>query len=818
MSDFYSSFWHTLRSEALTKLSSGKPCSSENFPVPMPQAPCISTVLPVSRPACFDISEFGPVDRTSTISTPDVVKERKKNFVPLADQTPFSETLVKAIGQKNTSFINGLDDVFLIHDIFVSLIEDEASRQFQAGRQPISKLTALYEDGQLVCQVYCDFRGKVSGTVRGQQVTSWVDAIRIAFNVPVRTATLILGRMLGLNCENLTKSTSRQHSAELAAIGRVDVDIATSFTFGKGEVVRLKHRADIFGHAGQLIGAFILYEGEVSSFCLLTSVARGRLALGESLPSAHWLFEHNFDRYPKASVVMFLDARCAIKGEEILQGYRYYNPSEFFLTSHLGTDLKILPWDYFWGRDVVIVPGPTKYSLASVGAYCKFLEGSGARSIRIHCGCIVHERLAAENIDELTLSAEEQALLRQIVCLDDFESPIRGIESILENAISFDEYITWGKNLGVFKISHQDKTIFSSCDVANTQSTTLTELLNTSPAAKSNLSLEAVFGAMTMLYGVSNIGKSRVLAKMALSLASGEDFLGLDAMQSNHICYINAEYGPEGALNDLRLAGAECLPEACSNIEVFDIPQDKPVVASILECVKRHKSDFLVFDTPQAIFTKMASGQTRELVELFHALKDIGCRIIFSHHTGKDESTHLGSQNLINLTSTVIKIEQNDADRQDLFKRQQANTPAGDYIRATLNLEKWKQGAFRPKLTFSTFQGRWNLVAGSWAQPKRQETAITDEIENNETPSTTTVSETENAIDNEPELTEEERLVFNEATRKGKISTSGVKELLACGDTKAREVLSSLASKKGLECVGQGRGTHYRIAENVIGV
>lgn len=40
--------------------------------------------------------------------------------------------------------------------------------------------------------------------------------------------------------------------------------------------------------------------------------------------------------------------------------------AEIIITDHLGTDLSVLPWNYFYGHGVVLVPAPTTECMAMV--------------------------------------------------------------------------------------------------------------------------------------------------------------------------------------------------------------------------------------------------------------------------------------------------------------------------------------------------------------------------------------------------------------------------------------------------------------------
>ena len=96
------------------------------------------------------------------------------------------------------------------------------------------------------------------------------------------------------------------------------------------------------------------------------------------------------DRHPFAKVLFCQDMRTALAHQRLLEQTRGYNPAEIIVTAHLGSDLSILPWSYFYGHDVVFVPAPTKVCMAMVKLYRGYITGAQAKSFRVYKGFLLH--------------------------------------------------------------------------------------------------------------------------------------------------------------------------------------------------------------------------------------------------------------------------------------------------------------------------------------------------------------------------------------------------------------------------------------------
>ena len=61
-----------------------------------------------------------------------------------------------------------------------------------------------------------------------------------------------------------------------------------------------------------------------------------------------------------------------------------YDPAEDgIVTTHLGIDLAVLPWDVLYSHPVTLVPSPTKHDMAMAKGYKNKLKGIAATNFRI---------------------------------------------------------------------------------------------------------------------------------------------------------------------------------------------------------------------------------------------------------------------------------------------------------------------------------------------------------------------------------------------------------------------------------------------------
>lgn len=384
--------------------------------------------------------------------------DNAKVLIPLSGTNSFSKAFSTALGTANTTNISDLRDDQVLVSFFKAFLERVASCQFRSGRnkhlQEIMNINEGWNrDGMTVSgELGTDneLRWSLnSGITKG---TSWTRLLRCLFNLSRMDAIATLANILGISFENFYQLSSEKHAAELNGRALQSEDVPAILNIEGGSVVILKEKTYTYGNAGQTIGAILLFRWNDIDFCLPATVCRGELSMGKCKPTAHFFNQHLMDRHPFAKVLFCQDMRTALAHQRLLEQTRGYNPAEIIVTAHLGSDLSILPWSYFYGHDVVFVPAPTKVCMAMVKLYRGYITGAQAKSFRVYKGFLLHSSPNSDLNDHVGDIPEGEArLLREAVLLDTVEQPLRLAQRVIREAVSFDEYLAFGRLLGIFE-------------------------------------------------------------------------------------------------------------------------------------------------------------------------------------------------------------------------------------------------------------------------------------------------------------------------------------------------------------------------------
>ena len=364
--------------------------------------------------------------------------DNAKVLIPLSGTNSFSKAFSTALGTANTTNISDLRDDQVLVSFFKAFLERVASCQFRSGRnkhlQEIMNINEGWNrDGMTVSgELGTDneLRWSLnSGITKG---TSWTRLLRCLFNLSRMDAIATLANILGISFENFYQLSSEKHAAELNGRALQSEDVPAILNIEGGSVVILKEKTYTYGNAGQTIGAILLFRWNDIDFCLPATVCRGELHMGKCKPTAHFFNQHLMDRHPFAKVLFCQDMRTALAHQRLLEQTRGYNPAEIIVTAHLGSDLSILPWSYFYGHDVVFVPAPTKVCMAMVKLYRGYITGAQAKSFRVYKGFLLHSSPNSDLNDHVGDIPEGEArLLREAVLLDTVEQPLRLAQRVI---------------------------------------------------------------------------------------------------------------------------------------------------------------------------------------------------------------------------------------------------------------------------------------------------------------------------------------------------------------------------------------------------
>lgn len=783
-----------------------------------------------------------------------------KELITLADDSYFSVEFDKAIGVVNMTDINCIDDQRISTEIFASLCEQEAWHYMTCGH--IGHAGSVEVQTQIGC-----FKASAdsTGTLRwrssnGQVGTTLIDLLRMAFNLSRPDAIATLAGIVRLDFSNLLTLSSEMHVAETKGTPYYSDNVPKQIPLhnipevASAELVDLHY---ILGNAGQVIGAVALYRLADRRFCLPATVVRGRLCVGKCKPTAYFLNQHLMGAQPFTPILLCGDMRTALALQKLIDQIVPQHRPQVIVTGHLGTDLSVLPWNYFSGHDVIFICAPTKHGLAVVKAYQAQVLGASARSFYVSPIFLLHTKQGCDPIaPELSgLSDFEAELLGLAMLVENIERPVVYLQHLFEKARTYCAFVQWGMDRNIFKhhqkaaqTSHKPKALglkwFNPDEVADFKQ----------PANLQEVTVQHIVPAqgIVMLHGVKNAGKSNALFGQISSLVHGESAFGFfpTEQKENQVLLVDSETPSElfkARLQQHQLTGAigrNFFPIRKTDMAALidgSLVLTNPCLKKVIEHeIKERKISHFFVDNlttladPAKLYTQKLAA---EVLDWARELGEQGVTTIIAHHSldndEKPESAAMrGSRELSIRAHTEIVIIGTDQVRTNASlgspKVQLAAKGQGAtiglhfrYCKMACILEGhtvWFQLALNSE--------QWRLLditnaSGQVVRIDAPHVAENDEIPTySDTAHPTPCTSAPSAV--EPEgsiakdnplsegLSEDEQAVMEFAKSEGKkVQTREIATHLQCGDTKARELLKALCDKGFLVSTGQGASAGY---------
>jgi hypothetical protein len=750
----------------------------------------------------------------------------------------FPKIIIKKINKKlqfSTQFINMLgvcnvDDCFglcqkHLETVFEGLVEQELSLQ-RNSNELLSKLDLI---PKFIKQTY-------------------IEHVQILLNIPHADAVCTVGNIVNLNISNLYKISSHKHIAENNPVSYYNNAIQKIIKLprpidGIGEA-HVKRIVNICGYSGQNIGAFVLYECGKRQFCLPATVGNRELCIGKYKPTAFFLNQDLLDKNPDALVIFCHDARTAIELDLIVKESRSINRNNVIITSHLGNDLKVLPWNFFRHHEVVLCPAPSPLSMVRMGIYYKYLNDA-CSTVKILPRLILRELYNSINID--SLSEFERELIEKSIVLKKYEQPSIIINKICNYAVSIDDYKSWAAHGGLFKT----KTKLSKSTNLNINESHL-ELI---PFTASNIiennginkkTLDSIFEihSFTLIFAKKDVGKSIFALSLSNSLLEGKNFFNIPSGPQNkhrYIIYIDSE-SPKNELNsrleqfNLLNNKRFCMIHKLSQkqperINIFD----ESFRLNVNKLISTHNATHIIFDN----ITSLMNGKhydPRAVNNLFETwfleIQKKVCIIILHHAkeliSSKDEPQAIGSKEFSIRAHTEINLSRPDAKTSDTAKQCLYNSGAtiGAYFKVCKNV---------PQLTGITVWAHldngvsdWKYICTTDKLGEKIENIFSNndknriDLENNDEyyfnnrklylPEATIKSKSnKNNKKGKHHYSEDDmfKIVLNELKLCGSLSTRDVMRITGFQETKSREILQDLERMHSCHKEGQGRSCRY---------
>lgn len=779
--------------------------------------------------------------------------------INLTGPRSFSPAFATAVGTGNTTDIFGLEDEGLRIAVFEGLVEAEGIRQLQKGEHRSLNLLMSIREDEMVIRFSLNSYGELHWNIYryGQHGTSLVDLVRIIFNLPRLDALATLGNILGMRYNNIHVLSSDMHASELHGkmlkSNRVPRVLRVPRLTAGATYAELVQQVDILGNARQVIGSIAMYRLGSRTFCLPASVGRGELSLGHYKPTAHFLNQHLMDENPRALIVFFQDMRTALALQHLLDETRGYSPAEVIVTAHLGEDLSVLPWAYFYGHDVVFVCAPTKACMAMVKAHETQVRGAEARSFKVYLGFLLHAPVACDlgrTVEGVTEA--EGKLLHHTSILDDETQAVTLLRQVTKKAVSYTEFKAWGQELGIFK--SEKATVASTATTDTPALSTPHPALIPPPAHDlSAVSLHHTLrpGNYVMLLGAKGSGKTQLALSTCAALLKGNVqwplFMGQVADAGN-VAYVDAEtpydeFVSNMAQHDLarevghRFFGlskfAPDLPRFCNTFSL----KDETFREGLSRYLLHHQCRFVVLDNLATLLGDMVDHgkSATDVLAWVEKLQKAGLCVVLVHHKAAHETASpntdrgRGSQ-LFGIRARTIIALMSKTEILDHNLGTEAVRAKAAHSGLTVGV-RFTASKPAPVLELKTVWLHLPLGAAQWTflaltdaggnvvdwQPDAEgATGSTAELAAVNLASPAPDDETPCATGS-PDLpsncSDDERAVHDFIKKRNKAKNADIRMLLNCAATKAEMVCASLRSKGVIERHGEGSATHYRLPQ-----
>jgi hypothetical protein len=254
--------------------------------------------------------------------------------------------------------------------------------------------------------------------------------MQFLYSIPRKDAVATWAKLLGIDPEKVFKTYNVKHVAESDGRHYDSTDIPYTL-FIKSEdsntnvaILKNDNPHFIYGHARQIIGAIAEYQLGNKIFFLPATIGNGSLCIGQYQATAHLLNQNEMDANPRTTILLCQDIRLALRLDAILNEVPI-SKSEFIVSGFYGEDLSVLPWNYLFSHDVILLCAPIKDFLARVSEYKTKIADADARSFKVYPFPLLHansREFSEEDSDSISNNAEYE-LLKNVINLDTCERP-----------------------------------------------------------------------------------------------------------------------------------------------------------------------------------------------------------------------------------------------------------------------------------------------------------------------------------------------------------------------------------------------------------
>lgn len=597
-------------------------------------------------------------------------------FKENSEHNIFSKCFLDAIGRQNCSNIYGVTDFSDALSIYEALLEAQGARDY-LNEQAQKLMVLLKSINQIYSLHFFNDDNQLCWRGMGGSGTRLISLLSHIFNLNRLDSIATLEKLLDMKFSNINILSSRSHVCEKKHCGAPisNNPEILKITLGDNNFEFCHKIAEdlIFSSSGQIIGAFVSYKWGDRWIILPSTVGRQELCIGKYNPTAFFFNQHLINSNPKAIVLLFQDARTAVKIQRLLDELIGYNPTEFIITAHLGDTLNILPWHDLTGHDVIFVPAPSKAHIALFKEYKNFICGVYAKSCKIVNKLFLHTRPVQKEWRRVILDDEEEkCLLQDSVVVQECENIIGELRKAIKNALDEEGYQCWAQKLGIINKPGTTHKKIEPSEISYMPK--INEALM--PPRPQNLSEVCIFhifrpGTYVYIVGKKGAGKTQLCYSICSQLLHGTGnwpfFHGGEIFEEN-ICYVDGETPQDEFIENLKQYGLNefvhkrlfCLtifgeeqPDFMINFSLGDEKCRKGLKRYLLQ----KKCRIIILDCLLPLTNHAPDSCVRVVLDFIKELQQLGiCVILINHKSQEKIDKARSNENYLNEARVVISI------------------------------------------------------------------------------------------------------------------------------------------------------------------
>lgn len=503
----------------------------------------------------------------------------------------------------------------------------------------------------------------------------FITLLRHFLTISRHDAMATLQALLGYSFSNLTQFTSKSYPCE-SSNNYISQNIPYNLTVREGTAVirhiHLLNKIDVYGYSQQIIGTILNYEWGKARFCLSASAVNGELCLGKHPSKAFLLNEDLLDLYPNAIALFFQDMRVAIAVNEKLKILQPGINNRLIVTACLSTELNLIEWPLFTGRDVYFVPVFVSAYIAMLSEYKKYISGSSAR----FCICRNLFSTSKPSKEKLAEVGQENGVLKEFVnnavWIVDSKNIYQDICNSLQNSREYESFEKWGADLGIYKrkaLSTNTEALLEPGALPNAPEYMRPPRANTFDAVNFWNTFKA--GNYVLIIGLKGAGKTQLVLAICHQILHKGTRWPLFANNhevSDNICILDgetpqdevdanlAQYGLASYANKrlfyLSLLG-DNQPEF---LQGFSLAKEE-CQNSLLHYLVQNKCRFLVLDSLTFLTRNNPNARYADVVNFINILQGKGICVVLTNHKNANDSDKIwAKQEYYNRARVIINM------------------------------------------------------------------------------------------------------------------------------------------------------------------